>query len=546
MNHDVFISYSSKNSTVAHAICHELEDKGIKCWMAPRDIPGGKEFGDLIDDAILSCSIFLLVYSADSLVSQWCKGELNVAFSEGKTIIPYRIDATPLKGAMRVILNQTHWIDAYPDYKIRFNELVTIVAQALGKTLPAERAEDDVAPMPTPTPTPTPIPTPKSNNIKKYWWVSLCVLVLGVAVWFFKPATKVDGVESVVNSQIAIPQEPKDSIPASDEVLEKLRAEKARIEKENEALKQNNAELQNSNSDLQKNINDYKAKEAQNKAKEVKTSQQTQNKIKESQEYKSSSQKQSEAKSVSTQSSTVNSFKKVEQKREQVATTEKSTKEINSQIMQSQEAQVKLMEMDAQIEPLEAKVLETVDENISNAEDEKYLLDLPANEFQAFRRGWKWGIKIKSTGRIVVFPKYSRIFDLEMFLWEGLTMVELKNKIGFIDKTGKEIVPVIFDEAYPFMGRMGPNMTYVRLDDKWGWVDKTGKMVTDIKYDGVGFFYDGFSHVRLGDRHGFIDATGKEVIPLKYDYARSFSEGLAEVELNGERFKIDKNGNRIE
>ena len=137
MNHDVFISYSSKNSTAAQAICHELEDKGIKCWMAPRDIPGGKEYGDLIDDAILSCSIFLLVYSADSLVSKWCKGELNVAFSEGKTIIPYRIDATPLKGAMRIILNQTHWIEAYPDYKVCFNDLVTVVAQALEKTISA-------------------------------------------------------------------------------------------------------------------------------------------------------------------------------------------------------------------------------------------------------------------------------------------------------------------------------------------------------------------------------------------------------------------------
>lgn len=52
MKHDVFISYSSKNKTAADAICHLLEDNDIKCWMAPRDIPAGTEYGDLIDSAI--------------------------------------------------------------------------------------------------------------------------------------------------------------------------------------------------------------------------------------------------------------------------------------------------------------------------------------------------------------------------------------------------------------------------------------------------------------------------------------------------------------
>ena len=115
MNHDVFISYSSRNKPTALAICHVLEEHRIKCWIAPRDIPPGADYGDVIDDAIVACRLFLLVFSEPASLSQWVKGELNLAFSEKKIIIPYRIDDTPLKGAMRLILNQMHWIEAYPD-----------------------------------------------------------------------------------------------------------------------------------------------------------------------------------------------------------------------------------------------------------------------------------------------------------------------------------------------------------------------------------------------------------------------------------------------
>ena len=64
----------------------------------------------------------------------------------------------------------------------------------------------------------------------------------------------------------------------------------------------------------------------------------------------------------------------------------------------------------------------------------------------------------------------------------------------------------------------------VRLDKKYGFIDKTGKEVIPIKYDNAWGFSEELANVRLNNKWGFIDKTGKEVTPIKYDDASSFSE----------------------
>lgn len=33
MNHDIFISYSSKQKNIADDVCHYLEENGYRCWI---------------------------------------------------------------------------------------------------------------------------------------------------------------------------------------------------------------------------------------------------------------------------------------------------------------------------------------------------------------------------------------------------------------------------------------------------------------------------------------------------------------------------------
>ena len=45
MAHDIFISYAHQDRTIANAVCATLEAHGIRCWIAPRDILPGSDWG---------------------------------------------------------------------------------------------------------------------------------------------------------------------------------------------------------------------------------------------------------------------------------------------------------------------------------------------------------------------------------------------------------------------------------------------------------------------------------------------------------------------
>jgi len=63
MAHDVFISHSSKDKTVADAVCGTLEKQGVRCWIAPRDVPPGQSWAAAIVEGISNSKVFVLVFS---------------------------------------------------------------------------------------------------------------------------------------------------------------------------------------------------------------------------------------------------------------------------------------------------------------------------------------------------------------------------------------------------------------------------------------------------------------------------------------------------
>jgi hypothetical protein len=163
----------------------------------------------------------------------------------------------------------------------------------------------------------------------------------------------------------------------------------------------------------------------------------------------------------------------------------------------------------------------------------------------------KWGF-IDKTGKEVIpliydthiiYVKYEGIDDniKGVFFSEGLASVSKDGKWGFIDKTGKEVISFIYDWADPF----SEGLASVGKDGKWGYIDKTGKVIIPLIYNIAGDFSDDLAKVLKDDKYGFIDKTGKEVIPSIYSFAESFSEGLAQVS-NGDKYGlIDKTGKLV-
>jgi hypothetical protein len=120
-------------------------------------------------------------------------------------------------------------------------------------------------------------------------------------------------------------------------------------------------------------------------------------------------------------------------------------------------------------------------------------------------------------------------------------------KWGFIDQTGKEVIPCKYDNSRSF----SEGLASVELNGKWGFINKTGNEIISLKYDNADSFFDGLAIVTLNDKCGFINKTGKPVIQYKYDEVSSFVNGIAEVSLIKRDFKtfdvkkmwIDKQGN---
>lgn len=112
MAHDVFVSYSQKDKPIADAVVARLEQDGIRCWIAPRDILPGTSWGDAIVDAIAGSKVMVLVLSGNSNRSRQVIREVERAVASDVIILPFRVELIDPTGALAYFLGTEHWLDA--------------------------------------------------------------------------------------------------------------------------------------------------------------------------------------------------------------------------------------------------------------------------------------------------------------------------------------------------------------------------------------------------------------------------------------------------
>lgn len=178
---------------------------------------------------------------------------------------------------------------------------------------------------------------------------------------------------------------------------------------------------------------------------------------------------------------------------------------------------------------------------------------------------------VKENGRYVfinsmgkgAFPlEYGLSADMSRMFHEGRMAVIHNNKVGYIDKTGKLIIPAKYDRAYEFSEGLAPVYKFKKEAGSkyealyYGFVDKTGKEVIPIKYrhpagalshsyfsEGMAIVSEGYNYLSV--TYGFINKSGKLAVPTKYNQCKPFHEGLAAVSRNGKWGFVDKSGKEI-
>ncbi|MBV8278436.1 MAG: protein kinase, partial [Verrucomicrobia bacterium] len=113
LRHAVFISYSSIDKTIAEAVLSELESQHIRCWMAPRDVQGGRAYAGQITQAIREAPIFLLILTDAANRSKHVLREVERAAHCQNHLLTFRVEPIAPNDDLAYYLGADQWIDGF-------------------------------------------------------------------------------------------------------------------------------------------------------------------------------------------------------------------------------------------------------------------------------------------------------------------------------------------------------------------------------------------------------------------------------------------------
>jgi hypothetical protein len=140
----------------------------------------------------------------------------------------------------------------------------------------------------------------------------------------------------------------------------------------------------------------------------------------------------------------------------------------------------------------------------------------------------------------LVFPS-GTFKESHSFEGHGLFSKSENGLDGYIDITGKWVIPPIYDDTFFFSDGLAP----VRKGDKWGFVDKNGNVSIDFKFKTVTVFMSGICVISENGLYGLIDKKGRIIAePVYESYCYPWSDPIGMVK-DGKIGFIDSKGNII-
>jgi fructose-1,6-bisphosphatase/inositol monophosphatase family enzyme len=129
---DVLISYANPDREAAQQTCEHLENHGVRCWIAPRDIPVGRNWGAAIVEAIENVKTVIVMTSEKTFESRHVQREVERADSKGKIILPVFVREVQPRGMLEYYFGAVQWLRCYPgSLETYFPRLIDEVRRSL-------------------------------------------------------------------------------------------------------------------------------------------------------------------------------------------------------------------------------------------------------------------------------------------------------------------------------------------------------------------------------------------------------------------------------
>ncbi|HVV84612.1 MAG TPA: WG repeat-containing protein [Kofleriaceae bacterium] len=150
-----------------------------------------------------------------------------------------------------------------------------------------------------------------------------------------------------------------------------------------------------------------------------------------------------------------------------------------------------------------------------------------------------WGY-IDATGKVVIPARYD---DAGAFA-DGRTSVVKGKHVGVIDETGKVVVPLAFE----WLGGLAQDRRAARVSDKeCGYLDAAGAWAFHLdgcKGASLGDFADGLAAVVSDGKTRYVDPSGKVAFSIDGE-GDGFESGVASVKVGDTRIAVDRTGAKL-
>lgn len=125
---------------------------------------------------------------------------------------------------------------------------------------------------------------------------------------------------------------------------------------------------------------------------------------------------------------------------------------------------------------------------------------------------------------------------------DGLAwVIDGNGKVGFIDKSGQEVIACAYSSGYPFCD----GIAAVEKNGKWGCIDKENHVVVPFVYgDSYGSMSEDLVPMGKNGKYGLVDRQNNIVLPMEYDDVSTFEGGVAYAIKDGYVYIVTKQAPR--